>query len=164
MKEVLMLMKCKECDKELPKTEEYFYPVTWYRTTGDIVHTFRKTCRQCKAPYMRKQSRVARERNYEAALLYGSRSRAKKLGLDFDLDVTDIVIPEVCPLLGIPIYMADKYAHDNSASIDRIDPSKGYTKDNIWVISRKANAIKSNATAEEILLVASGLKKLLEDR
>jgi len=159
-----MFMKCRECDKELPKTAEYFYPVTWYRTTGEEVNTFRKVCRECKAPYMRKKSREAREKNYEASLLYGSRSRAKKMGLDFDLDITDIVIPDVCPLLGIPLYMADKYGHDNSASIDRIDPLKGYTKDNIWVISRKANAIKSNATAREIILVGEGLKKRLEGK
>lgn len=159
-----MFMQCKKCNKELPKTSEYFYPVTWRRATGENIHTFRRVCRECKAPYMRKKSREAREKNYAASLLYTTRARAKKIGVKHDLTIEDIVIPSVCPLLGIPIYMAENYSHDNSASVDRIDPTKGYTKDNVWVISRKANAIKSNATVEEILLVAEGLKKLLEGR
>jgi hypothetical protein len=159
-----MNMVCKECKRELPKTSEYFYPVVWYRTNGEKVETFRKTCRECKAPYMKDKSRKARENNYELSLLYSSRSRAKKLGIEHTITADDIVIPDVCPLLGIPIYMADRYSDDNSASLDRIDPNKGYTKGNVWVISRKANAIKSNATAEEILLVAENLSKFLEER
>ena len=38
-------------------------------------------------------------------------------------------------------------------SLDRIDSSKGYVKDNIWVISHKANSIKNNATLTELKLI-----------
>jgi hypothetical protein len=37
-----------------------------------------------------------------------------------------------------------------SPSIDRVDSSKGYTKDNIQVISHRANNLKNNATLEEL--------------
>lgn len=39
-------------------------------------------------------------------------------------------------------------------SIDRIDSTKGYTKDNIQVISSKANTMKSNASVEELRMFA----------
>lgn len=48
---------------------------------------------------------------------------------------------------------------DNSASIDRIDNDKRYVKGNVWIISTKANRIKSNATLAELELLVSKLKE-----
>jgi hypothetical protein len=48
---------------------------------------------------------------------------------------------------------------DNSYSLDRIDSNKGYVKGNVWVISRRANVIKNNATLEELELLTNNLKK-----
>ena len=86
--------------------------------------------------------------------------RSKKDGLEFNISVLDIKIPERCPLLNIPIVQnKGKYGPcANSPSLDRIDSSRGYTQDNIWVISHKANTIKSNATVSEIRLIADNLE------
>lgn len=57
-----------------------------------------------------------------------------------------------CPLLGIP-YGYTKVRgkrNANAPSLDRIDPTRGYTMDNIWIISEKANRMKQDATAEEL--------------
>lgn len=48
----------------------------------------------------------------------------------------------------------------NSPSIDRIDAKRGYTKDNIWIISKRANSIKTNTTVQEIVTVANSLNKI----
>ena len=81
------------------------------------------------------------------------KSSAKKRGIPFDLtlpDLNDLTIPISCPILGIPIRYNRGSLQDNSISIDRIDSSKGYTYDNIIVVSWKANRLKNNATKEEL--------------
>ena len=103
--------------------------------------------------------------DYRQKLLYPARQRAKKKGIECTITKADIKLNKVCPLLGIPIdYSADKggpgSVMPNSPSLDRIDSSKGYTPDNIWVISRRANVIKNDATLAELQMIACNLAKL----
>lgn len=101
-----------------------------------------------------------RSNTSEWSMYRGARTRAKERGMDFDLKVTDIVVPDLCPLLSIPLVRGSNgRLNEGSPTLDRIDNSKGYTKDNVWVISHKANSIKSTATYEEIELVARNLKE-----
>ena len=82
--------------------------------------------------------------------------RAKKLGREFTIDLSDIVIPTLCPLLGIEINIyADKI--DYHPSVDRIDPKKGYVKGNVWIISQRANRIKSDCDPDELLMIYCNL-------
>ncbi len=85
-----------------------------------------------------------------------AKQRCKKSGREFALLCSDTVIPDVCPILGIPINMNSgrSGAYKNSPSLDRIDNEKGYTPDNIQVISQKANAMKHSATIDELKLFA----------
>ncbi len=93
----------------------------------------------------------------EKYLLKQAKERAKNRGFDFDLVLEDIVIPSVCPIMGIPLkYIIGEYS-DYSPSIDRIDSTKGYTKDNIWVISSIANRMKWDADKEQLILFARGV-------
>jgi hypothetical protein len=97
------------------------------------------------------------------SLVRSARARAKKHSLAFDLEVKDIHIPEFCPLLGVRIEqnLGRRGPTPKSPSIDRILPDKGYTKDNVWVISHKANTIKSNATVSELRMIADNLERRL---
>lgn len=83
-------------------------------------------------------------------LLNSAKKRAKDNNLDFDISIEDIILPEYCPILNIKLEFNDKIVKDNSYSIDRINSSKGYVKNNIQIISFKANTIKNNASLEEI--------------
>ncbi|WP_266156761.1 hypothetical protein [Dyella silvatica] len=67
------------------------------------------------------------------------------------------MIPRFCPVLGLPLYRnsGGRAQGPNSPTVDRLDPDKGYVKENVKVISARANAIKSNATPEELLRVAA---------
>lgn len=81
-----------------------------------------------------------------------AKMRSKENGREFSIEVSDIVIPDVCPILGIELNMnsGKSGAYRNSPSLDRIDNSKGYTKNNIQVISQLANAMKCHATNKEL--------------
>jgi len=69
--------------------------------------------------------------NREQVLLTRSRAKAREKGLDFDLELSDIVIPEFCPVLGIRLDPAAEGRSDNLPSLDRIDPGVGYIKGNV---------------------------------
>ena len=90
----------------------------------------------------------------ERFMLQASRRRAKELGLDFNLEESDIVIPELCPILGFPLMSNEGAPQYNSPSLDRIDARQGYVKGNVWVISRRANAMKHDASLEELIKFA----------
>lgn len=106
------------------------------------------------------QSRENRIKFPARHLLHSAKGRAKALNIPFGITIDDIVVPEVCPVLGIPIQVGDGIHCDNSPSIDRINPKLGYTKGNIAVISYRANAIKQNATIEELRAIADWLEKV----
>lgn len=112
------------------------------------------SCKACHAAYMREH----RYNNKANQMIIDARCRAKKHGIIFDLDYGDVSIPDLCPLLGIPI-IKGKGSHDaNSPSLDRIDPALGYTKDNVWVVSHRANKIKNDATVDELYTIANNLR------
>lgn len=99
-----------------------------------------------------------RENNREASMLCAAKARAKRLGQEFSLVVEDIKIPEVCPVLGIPLYFTPGKQTDNTPALDRKDNSKGYTKDNSFVISHKANRVKADLNPEEVLALYNYMK------
>jgi hypothetical protein len=77
-----------------------------------------------------------------------AKTRAKKLGLSFDLNKEDLKVPEVCPILGIRLLSGVGKLTANSPSLDRVDPAKGYVVTNVRVISHRANTIKSDMPIE----------------
>ena len=79
-----------------------------------------------------------------------AKTRAERRGIEFNIGEEDIIIPDVCPLLNIPLSFGTKEDYNNSPSLDRIDNTKGYIKGNIWVISKKANTMKNSASLEEL--------------
>lgn len=84
-----------------------------------------------------------------------ARYRSKQSGVPFDLTTDDINIPETCPVLGINMVASEKGGGDpNSATLDRLLPELGYVKDNVAVISMKANRMKSNCTPEDLVRIA----------
>lgn len=98
-------------------------------------------------------------------MVYRSRVRAKKKGIDHSISLEDVVYTERCPVLDIPLnWFSQKYAQDDSPSLDRVIPERGYIKGNVIIISNKANRIKQNATSEEILKVGSWLDALERDK
>lgn len=102
-----------------------------------------------------------RQNNPEKNILNRVKQRCKRGDIEFNLELSDIIIPEVCPVLDIKLIQAGEI-WDNSPSIDRIDNSKGYIKGNIQIISMRANRIKCDASSQELRLLADYIEKLEE--
>ena len=95
-----------------------------------------------------------------------AKHRAKKQNIPFTISVEDIIIPEYCPILNIKLerkeYGKKGTFIPESPSLDKIIPELGYTKENIIVISMKANTMKSNASLEELELFSRNILKIIE--
>lgn len=105
----------------------------------------------------------------ERYLINCARSRAKQRNIEFTITENDIKLNTHCPLLGVELYYRDRFNpkregsyRDNSASIDRIDSSKGYVPGNVWIISTKANRIKNNSTFDDMKTLVENWQKIIE--
>lgn len=100
-------------------------------------------------------------RNPSEHLHATAKTRAKRAGREFNIEVSDVIVPEFCPVLGMKLQRAEGRSFrskDASPSLDRIDSSKGYVKGNIRVISWRANIVKGDATMAEIEAVVAYMR------
>lgn len=90
------------------------------------------------------------------------KKRAKIKWTEFTLEPEDIPeLLEFCPVLWIKIDYSKKiWPHDNSPSLDRINPKKWYIKWNVRIISNRANRLKSDSSIDEIRLILKDAETL----
>jgi hypothetical protein len=112
---------------------------------------------------VRDRQRRYRQDHPEKILLIQARRRAKEKNIAFSISEADIMIPEICPLLGIKLspVSGQHGGGDSSPSLDRKRPELGYIPGNVWVISWKANRIKCDASLEELQRLTEGLRQVL---
>lgn len=103
-----------------------------------------------------------RARNPEYMLVHSAQRRAKRDGIVCELTrETCPPIPEYCPILGIKLEARNDGKAgpiSSSPTLDRRDPSKGYTVENTFVISHAANRMKSDMTIEQLERILSYMK------
>lgn len=90
----------------------------------------------------------------------------KAKGLPFNLEREDIIVPELCPYLGIKLDMGGVpkgQSRKHVASLDRIKPELGYVKGNVEVISHLANTMKNNASDRELFNFALEIMRRYDD-
>jgi transcription elongation factor Elf1 len=96
-------------------------------------------------------------------LLNASKQRAKTKGREHTItlqDIKDKYPPDNhCPVFGFELEFNSEGFRETSPSIDRIDSSKGYTPENIQIISWKANRIKAYATVEDLEILVAFMKQ-----
>lgn len=95
-------------------------------------------------------------------MLLAAKKRAENNGLIFNIDETDIILPELCPILKVPFVKGTKGNYNYTYSLDRIDNSKGYIKGNVKVISQLANTMKNCASKEELIAFSENIKEYIE--
>jgi hypothetical protein len=117
--------------------------------------------RKANPDKIKAKGRAYRTNNPAQALLEKARERARKGGYACTIKVADISIPEFCPLLGIKLERGKGVGgvKPSSTSLDKIHPELGYVPGNVWVISYRANVIKSNATLKELQTLVTNLTR-----
>lgn len=103
----------------------------------------------------RELQKAWRQKNPERAMFIEAKCRAKARGIPFTITFEDIHWPVICPVFGTPlVYGAGKVGRNghraNSASLDRKVNELGYVPGNVFVISHRANRLKSDITREEL--------------
>lgn len=137
-------------------------------------------CRLCDNAYQSKRRSenkeyvLAYDRKYQAnrrkdfnfrlkMLLNASKQRATLKKREHTLTLEDIKelypIDGKCPVFGFRLEFNNAGFRETSPSIDRIDSSKGYTRDNVQIISWKANRLKAYATLEDLEILVAFLKQ-----
>jgi hypothetical protein len=144
------LKKCPGCN-EIQFVGNFYERKSTKRSYIDALGLSRVSrCKTCAA-------QKYQDLDHRKKLLNNAKKRAKNKGVPCSLSPQDIVIPKRCPVLGTAMDSSSQAAsmvNSTAPSIDRLDPEKGYTKDNIRIISARANSLKSNATPEECIAVA----------
>lgn len=104
-----------------------------------------------------KKSRPVSE--WVGRLVKAARYRAAAKGLMFSLTTGDLApFPVFCPLTGVRLrYAAVPGAGwtRDGASLDRVDNRRGYEPGNVWIISRRANILKRDATLDELKTIVA---------
>ncbi|BAQ94091.1 endonuclease [uncultured phage_MedDCM-OCT-S28-C10] len=99
--------------------------------------------------------------------LRGAKRRALQNNIPFNITSDDLksIWPSdgLCPVFNSPMTFSNKNKW-RSASLDRIDPDKGYVPGNIQWISTKANTLKSNAHPYELMRLARYMVNQLKEQ
>ena len=136
---------CGECNQSL-NLNKFSLIEKWNINSGT-----RDVCKKCSKT-IQQTEKLNRDWKVDAAkLLYKNiKSRCKRIGREFSIELDDIIIPKKCPVFGFDLKREDRETWMCAPSVDRIDSSKGYIKGNVTVVSRRANILKRDATVEEL--------------
>lgn len=131
--------KCKTCEKTKDETNFHKSP-----TNRDGLNSH---CSECRS----KASAKSYKKDWFQKTCNLKKSYCKTRNIPFDLDkeYLESIWTERCPVFNRPFVRHDK-KNDMCPAIDRLDPSKGYTKGNVKFISARANRIKYDASVEEL--------------
>jgi len=139
--------------------QEYYK--TWATENKDKIKDAQQRYKERHPEKMKQRAKDQKNTpNGRAQRLYqGAKARARKLGVDFDLDleqIKELVRNGKCEVSGID-FVLQEGRHPFAPSLDRIDPLKGYTQDNIQVVAWIYNAAKGIGTHDDVLKLAQAL-------
>ncbi len=137
--------------------------------------SFGKTCStKCRNKYLNDYNIKRRQTSVESSLctiVAGCRSRAKRRGLECDIDfdyVKQLLVKQqgLCAMTGAVLECSNantkRNSSPNTVSIDRIDSNKGYTKDNIRLVTYMYNSCKGRWTDFDVIQMCKGVLKFAQ--
>ena len=151
-----MIKKCIVCDKEIQSQ--------W--SGEEPTRSLRSDAKYCSKRCWGIAYRTSKE-GWAKSLVARCKSRAKNKNIEFDLDINFVLwlFEEQngkCAITNLDIRFDNKFSgkiDQYRGSIDRIDSSLGYTKDNAQIVCSQVNIMKHQSSTEELLFWA---KKIVE--
>lgn len=154
---------CFACDNILP--DGFFYKKNSSGKYGKKTNM----CRSCSQKKSRhhydkyKWNAFARRKKDPIHFIYiRLKSSAKKRKIHFDITEEELrsKFTKNCPIYGNELKFFSN--SDWSPSVDRIDSRKGYTKNNIIIVSKKANVLKNGCSVDDLRLLYNFYSSIVE--
>ena len=155
---------CKPCEKEALQIWRNSNPEAYSEQAkrNGLRRIHKATADPEYKKFLRVQKAENAKKNVKSYLLSRIKSRAKRRGIPFNLELLDLQIPIYCPILGIKLEVGVKGNYFNSPSVDRIDNTLGYVKGNVAIISCKANSMKNSATKQEMISFIKNIQTYMQ--
>ena len=165
-------LQCRKCFKY--KSIDCFYNDKNYKS-----REYKGTeCKECQKIRKQKYWRLREEFNLDLHfryLLYGCKQRVlgntnkgKYKGIKFNITLKDLYKlykkqNGLCVISGIEMtYIVGGGFKDKNISIDRIDNSKGYIKNNIQLVCSRINIMRGNLSYDELLGFCKNIVRCLK--
>jgi len=139
--------RSKDGKRPLCGTCQRSYETKWRKRSAEKL----RKARWIRSPKAKEYARRYRATNRAAYLVAECRRRCARMGKEFDLDAAALQLridARVCEVSGFPLDttpLERSYERrPNSPSLDRIDPTRGYTMDNVRVVCLAANTAMGN--------------------
>lgn len=121
---------------------------------------YRSECKECAKEKANLWLESAGPKEWYGFRRSAAKTRAKKKQCEFDLPPKPwegLIFPTHCEVFGWELSYSLRQEgggrRPNAASFDRIDSSRGYTVDNVRIISARANTLRNDSTIEELKLL-----------
>lgn len=152
-----MKLICKSCKRSLSNNLFYKHKTNKSGRTS--------SCKKCVyAEQKQLYPKPVGENRTNTQWFNNTKARAKKKNVPFNLTIEDLVIPNKCPILDIPLVRGSGSPKANSPSIDRIKPELGYVKGNIQIISFAANWIKRDYSPDVFRRLVTYMEQSIEPK
>jgi hypothetical protein len=144
----------------------------WRAANPDKVHANdlrdrprQRLYREARLAQYAEYARKRRARLPQEALVIQAKSRAKRDGLPYNLTIEGLHWPTHCPIFGLELDYnktnpGERTIRHSVPTLDRKVNELGYVLGNVFVISHRANRIKSDATVEELEAVLNYMRPL----
>lgn len=136
----------------------------FHKKKSDVLG-IQSTCKDCKSVLSKQYYETTFVYSVKKNMVSGAQKRAKLKNIEFNItlsDIEDLIKKQnnMCALSGVELDwdVCDEISSSRSypysrASLDRIDSSKGYTLDNVQLVTNNINKAKSTMTTNEFIFM-----------
>jgi len=157
---------CSKCKREKPRSE--------FSPRKDRPSGLYSCCKTCKALSKADQYRKRRQDDPVSLWVVNAanwaRDRARRKGIPCDIQQGDLraALEQqgfCCRYCSRTLNFRRTIAtRADSPTVDRVIPGRGYDSSNIVISCYRCNAIKNDATADELQTIAAAVRQLVQER